>query len=692
MMQKFSKDPKVRLISIEEFFEEANYLLDGYLQPWDESDKPFVGRYYKITSKYLLIIDYTFTSINYGMDLSEKLLEISVAFRDGKTEYEELDSLLDCFLKRKRKDKGVKENILQIEAVKRILDENPFSVNTPQEHKSFEDCIVDVGYKTSIEKFVGKYVVFDVETNGTRKANDDLLSISIYDPSTGKCYNRYLPLDLQPMVLTTWIHGITEKQLEGAQHITKEELDKLIEFFDLKNKTLLSFSGGSGKFDSTFVNKYCKRHNLSGFENLHFENIKEMCPTPGYGFEGKMTKDNLCTLFGIDGVNLVHSSLNDCILEWKLFEKVYEQPLFFIDQDLYKYREGYIVPVTYLNKHSELIKYANISIPFIEGKANCVFEFTLPYKALRYVKKFPTNITGISLENAINAALNAEQQNNLPFLISNKSKLEYIGTLESRMTPINIEINKDGTLKTSDSKHEEYIAEVNEVSKIIIDALKPVLDYIRADVFNYGKILSQELSISQDGKVLSLSDLSNEQSVLEIKTYDVASENGVIAQLLALQLYYESRGRKTYILSITFNQHLNKKRKMILDSVNAKIYNVVLSQIAPKPIERIWMLREDEVTILNLIKEDLSISNASIARKMNRNQNSIGKIIRRLRILRYIDKEDKSNKFSNWVLLRSPSDTTTKLVYTNRTFEIIIGNERIEENMQALRTLLFWHS
>ena len=38
-MQKFSKDPKIRLISIEEFFEEANYLLDGYLQPWDESDK-----------------------------------------------------------------------------------------------------------------------------------------------------------------------------------------------------------------------------------------------------------------------------------------------------------------------------------------------------------------------------------------------------------------------------------------------------------------------------------------------------------------------------------------------------------------------------------------------------------------------------------------------------------------------------
>ena len=42
--------------------------------------------------------------------------------------------------------------------------------------------------------------------------------------------------------------------------------------------------------------------------------------------------------------------------------------------------------------------------------------------------------------------------------------------------------------------------------------------------------------------------------------------------------------------------------------------------------------------------------------------------------------------------LRSPNDTTTKLVYTNRTFEIIIGEDRFEDNIEALRTLLFWHS
>ena len=65
-----------------------------------------------------------------------------------------------------------------------------------------------------------KDVVFDVETNGTRKSNDDLLSLSIYDPSTGLCYNRYFPLDLQPLILTGFIHGITDEMLADSTHIT----------------------------------------------------------------------------------------------------------------------------------------------------------------------------------------------------------------------------------------------------------------------------------------------------------------------------------------------------------------------------------------------------------------------------------------------------------------------------------------
>ena len=76
------------------------------------------------------------------------------------------------------------------------------------------------------------YLVLDVETNGLRKARDDLLSISIFDPYSGVCYNRFLPLDLQPIVLTSDINGITTKQLESCSHITQQELDELFERFD----------------------------------------------------------------------------------------------------------------------------------------------------------------------------------------------------------------------------------------------------------------------------------------------------------------------------------------------------------------------------------------------------------------------------------------------------------------------------
>ena len=37
-----------------------------------------------------------------------------------------------------------------------------------------------------------KYVVFDVETNGLKSKECDLLSISIYKPDDGKEYNKFL--------------------------------------------------------------------------------------------------------------------------------------------------------------------------------------------------------------------------------------------------------------------------------------------------------------------------------------------------------------------------------------------------------------------------------------------------------------------------------------------------------------------
>ena len=38
-----------------------------------------------------------------------------------------------------------------------------------------------------------EYVVFDVETNGLKSKQADLLSISFYKPDDGKEYSKFLP-------------------------------------------------------------------------------------------------------------------------------------------------------------------------------------------------------------------------------------------------------------------------------------------------------------------------------------------------------------------------------------------------------------------------------------------------------------------------------------------------------------------
>lgn len=674
-MKKFSKDPKVRLLSIEQFYKSSNYLSGIKNKLWQEMKKPKCGIYYKITSSFLILIKYTFTAVNFGMDLSEKLDYILVAYRDGKTEHKLLDIKMRELLEEEgecKKSKKIDKVLKEIELGIKLLNEVKYSVKINSEVKPFEDYIVDVEYKTAFKQFKDKYVVFDVETNGTRKANDDLLSISIYDPTIGKCYNRYLPLELQPLVLTTWIHGINDKSLVNATHITQKELNKIIDFFDLKNKTLLSFSGGKGTFDFTFIINYCKRHNLVGFENLHYENIKTMFPNAGYGLEGQMSKDNLCRLLKIDGVQDVHSSMNDCILEWKLFEKIKTEQLFFIGQHLFKYHEGYIVPVSYLNNHPELMAFADIKVPYIVGTAKPIYEFSLPKKVLNKIKKFPTNITGISLENGINSTLQVEKQDNFEFLVKNKSYLEYIGSLDSRIREIPIEIKNDGTIMSLDEQYDDYIKEVNNVTKKITDCLMPVCDFIKNKIFKNSKIMSQELSISNDGKVLALCDLSNKECVLEIKTFNVSEKDVSISSSLARQLYYESNGRKTFILSIDIDRHLNNKNEFITDSVDVKIYRVTLEESVPKPIERSIFLWNDDVEILEMIKNNPLISNAEIARETGRNPNNIGKIIKTLVSLRYIEKEDATKRTSKWILLRDTDDIETKYSYFNGKITLLL--------------------
>lgn len=89
----------------------------------------------------------------------------------------------------------------------------------------------------------GDYVVLDVETNGLRSKEHDLLSISVYKPDDGKEYDRFLPLDLNDSVETTEINGITGGDLRGKKPLTQEEVDWLFDEFDIANRTVLHYGG-----------------------------------------------------------------------------------------------------------------------------------------------------------------------------------------------------------------------------------------------------------------------------------------------------------------------------------------------------------------------------------------------------------------------------------------------------------------
>ncbi len=154
------------------------------------------------------------------------------------------------------------------------------------------------------------YIVLDVETNGLSSLKHDLLSISIYQPDTKRLYNRFFPLELNRNVRTTHINGITKEDLIKATPLTQDEVDTLIEEFDLYNRTILTY----GSLDERFVKNYFKRRGLRGYEKLNFFNFKRNIISSSFS-DGNITKDNLCRLYGIDNIQELHTSANDCLLE-----------------------------------------------------------------------------------------------------------------------------------------------------------------------------------------------------------------------------------------------------------------------------------------------------------------------------------------------------------------------------------------
>lgn len=650
---RFSKDPKVRLVTLQEFFEWNDFLRGVKKKDlWSSDTIPSGGSsYFKITPNLMIYVYYGYTLTNFGFDLGDKLQEIQVAFRDGVTEYKIIEDEIKRLNEEKIKHKYSKIIPEQLALMPKVMKLLPkYEAPCKPIKKKFEDYLVDTGKKFKVEGYKKKIIIFDTETNGTRKSNDDLLSLSIYDPSTGICYNRFFPLDLQPLILTSFIHGITDDDIKFASHWDQEEVNKIIDFFDLKNAFVLSYSGGQGTFDSTFVNNYCKRHKLTGFEDLDYRNIKSLIPAAPFGSEGQLTKDNLCRILKIEGVQEYHSSMNDCILEWQLFEKLLHGKLFFIQEHIFAYHSDYIIPVSYLNMHKELVKYAQIELKPLTGFVDKIYEFNFPDKVLKQIKKFPTNITGITIENALNHLLDVKQQDNFQFLAENKKHLEYIGSLDSRIEKIPVITEDDGTVKTTDSRYEEYIEEVNGITKIISDNLTDVVNFIKKEIFTGKEIMSQELVISDDKKILALCDLSDSKNVLEIKTYGVLTDDGYLSPKVARQLYYQSNKRNNFVLSIQFDTHYEVKTfEEVVDDVHVFIYSIDLKEEEMPPYTKEWSYMDTEIDTFNLIRENPCISKSEISRRIGYSIKAVDRHIKVLVDTGVIEKSSDS-KNSPWIV------------------------------------------
>lgn len=379
-----------------------------------------------------------------------------------------------------------------------------------------------------------KYVVLDVETNGLSSVRDDLLSISIFKPDTGETYNRFLPLEMNSSVNTTHINGIKAKDLRGLLPLSQDEVDEIIRVFELKTRTILTY----GRLDEKFVTKYFQRHHLQGIDYFAFYNFKHEIISSSFS-EGNITKDNLCKIYGIENIQSVHSGSNDCILEWKLFERMNGHRLLITNNKVFEFNNEYFVPASYITSYPNL-KYYLPMLPKITCESRIVF--SLPVVANK-LTKFPTNFNGMIIEHLINTMLSIKKIDSTRQLLENKKKLKYLGKLPSTIDVVPMVFNPDGSMSATRIQDQNLVKEINENVSEMKKLFAPLIDYIGNDIFNGQAIKSQELMIHPENKILALCDLSTESAVLEIKASNVSS-----AQRYAEQLYYEASGRKCYIL------------------------------------------------------------------------------------------------------------------------------------------------
>lgn len=320
-------------------------------------------------------------------------------------------------------------------------------------------------------------------------------------------------------------------------------MDALFHDFELDHRTILHY----GDIDPRFMRDYFARHSLAGFERMHFFNFKRLICSTGYS-DGTLTKDNLCEFFGIDGVKETHDSLIDCKLEWELFKKL--DGRFLLARivpngqhhgmwRLAILNPGYIVPVSYLATFRNLSRI--IERPYIRCDSEDVFSLEISGQD---VLRFPTNSSGMIIENLLNALVGVTKANNIEFLMENSAKNELLGYMPSSISFIPMSLNSDGTVTATRKEDREYEKRLIAMIEQVRSQLEPLARFISDEVFHGSPVTSQELVVNDELGILSLCDLSTDDAVLEIKT------SKCDPQRYAEQLYYEANGRTSYLLGM----------------------------------------------------------------------------------------------------------------------------------------------
>ena len=589
-MKKMFKDPKVTIVSCKDFLYNTNFLRSCTNKlNTNETPEPYIS-YYDISSKYLTEIIYGIQRINYGLTSLINLYKIKVAIRNGVEEYEcffeDLAKLKEQCAKMPNSEKYKLNYNNMLKNIRYIKKNLPvFEKNKPlDDFTDFKDYLIHNLYIAKNKKIACSYVVLDIETNGLRKANDDILSITIYDPYLGVAYNRFLPLELQPVVLTGYVNGIKKEDLENQKPLSQDEFNQIVEYFNLKNRKILVY--GSGNFDRVFLSKYCLRHKIQGFENLNFENIKDHIFSNSIGLA---TKDNICKVYNITSGSDKHSSLNDCIIEWKLFEHVYNKRLIIVNNQVYEVKKGYVMPITNLLKHFFYLENLGYNLTKLHYDFNLIYEESLPKNIISKIKKYEGNITGFQIEDVIYSLLRVKRCDNRAFVTKNNTNLKFLGRLCDVNSPLENDFNDKNLLNLNDEElnydkpvkmfttsdlHSLTIEDYNDISFFLGLGLQSAVQYIKRKIFSKSKIKAQELVLSKDAKIYAMCDLSSENAVLEIKAFDI--ERLLFEQRkIAAQLYYQRNGRKTFVMSIVFKE----KKKGCLQDVIIRIYQVDIKEI-----------------------------------------------------------------------------------------------------------------